>query len=507
MSAGPKTASVRVGRVDDEGIHLSARSDVVVDVLFDGRRVWSFWSKRDTTGVAQRLAAWPDALGRHLSGTATVTVVEHVSEVEVFSADVTLGEGAGRIAVVDRGGRPLALDKSGKLMRVFGDRDAELVEPLLESIGVVLEALKEVGVDAFLAYGTLLGAVRSGKLIGHDSDADLGYVSDALEPVDAIIESFRIQRALVERGFHVTRYSGIAFRVTVQEADGTARGLDVFGGLFHRGHLYLMGEVGAPFEREWIHPLGEVGLEGRTFPAPARPEKLLEAMYGEAWRVPDPAYKFTTPRETARRLTGWFRGTRGGRDLDWGKGERSAPSSLAAFVLEREPEIGTLVDVGCGRGADVVWFATHGVPAWGLDFLVRRYGRSAGLAARRGLPATFLWTNLDELRSVLPVGYELARLPGPRIVMARHVLDATDRFARINLLRLAELATRDGGRLYLQVLGRPQKAVPSLGPVKPLDVDALLELIGERRGRVIQHERVLDPALDDATVHRLVVEW
>ena len=33
------------------------------------------------------------------------------------------------------------------------------------------------GVEAFLAYGTLLGAVREGRLLGHDSDADLGYVS------------------------------------------------------------------------------------------------------------------------------------------------------------------------------------------------------------------------------------------------------------------------------------------------------------------------------------------
>ena len=47
-------------------------------------------------------------------------------------------------------------------------------------------ALEEAGVRPFLAYGTLLGAVRQGDFIGHDSDADLGYVSEHDHPVDAV---------------------------------------------------------------------------------------------------------------------------------------------------------------------------------------------------------------------------------------------------------------------------------------------------------------------------------
>ena len=44
--------------VDDTGIHLTTGEDGVVDVLFDGRRIWSFWTLRDTTsdGVAERPA-------------------------------------------------------------------------------------------------------------------------------------------------------------------------------------------------------------------------------------------------------------------------------------------------------------------------------------------------------------------------------------------------------------------------------------------------------------------
>ncbi len=43
-------------------------------------------------------------------------------------------------------------------------------------------------------------------------------------------ESFRLQRAVQERGFHTYRYSGAAFRIDVKEGDGVVRGLDVFAG-------------------------------------------------------------------------------------------------------------------------------------------------------------------------------------------------------------------------------------------------------------------------------------
>ena len=78
--------------------------------------------------------------------------------------------------------------------------------------------------------------------------------------------------------------------------------LFIFGGFFVGDHLALMGEVWAPFEREWIFPLGTTTLEGRTLPAPARPEPLLEAMYGPGWKVPDPAFKFEKSDAAQRRF-------------------------------------------------------------------------------------------------------------------------------------------------------------------------------------------------------------
>src|SRR5680860_526646 len=207
-----------VTAVDDAGVHLSSGEDTVVDGLFDGRRIWSFWTMRDTE---DGLAAWPRMLRRFLDGTTRVTVLEHLSGSVVFEADVALGSGGGSIAVLDAEGRPLALDKSNRIVTTFETRDAEHTKPLLDSTERVLGELHEAGVDAFPAYGTLLGAVREQDFIGHDSDVDLGYVSRETHPLDVVRESFRLQRHLKERGYAVDRYSAAAFKVDVVEADGT----------------------------------------------------------------------------------------------------------------------------------------------------------------------------------------------------------------------------------------------------------------------------------------------
>ncbi len=492
MVEGHDVASVAVS---DEGLLLrSAGSrDFPVDVLFDGRRIASFWLRRDTDAKgADVLYRWPGPLQRFLDGTTELALVDHVSGAEIYRAAVTLGSGAGRIQVEDAQGNPLGLDKSNRLSRLFTSRSAEHLEPLLDAIGKVVAALEEAGVRPFLAYGTLLGAVRQGGFIGHDSDADLGYVSEHDHPVDVSLESFRLQRRLTRMGFEVSRYSGLAFKVIVRESDGSPRGLDVFGGFVREGTLYLMGEVGQPFRREWLEPRTEVTLAGRTFPAPHEPERLLEAMYGPGWRVPDPAYKFETPRTVQRRLSGWFRGTRVGLDARWqrlhrGPTPRSAdgPSDFVRWVRDREPDVRTAVDVGCGTGRDVLFLARAGVSAHGLDYFPRDFRAADRRAAKRNLDATFGWMNLTELRSVLATGAALSRAPGPRVVLARHVMETTDRNGRENLLRFAKMVTRGSGRLYLQ-LRTTRRGATGSPDVPRLDLDRLRSQVSALGGRVVE---------------------
>jgi SAM-dependent methyltransferase len=509
--------------VDDDGVHvLPGGEDVVVDVLFDGRRIWSFWTARD---VRDDVAAWPPMLKRFLNGTTFLSVVEHVSGDVLLGEEVTLGHGRGQIAVVDPDGRPLGIDKSNRITTTFDTRDAEQTKPLLDSTERLLVALREAGVDAFPAYGTLLGAIREQDLIGHDSDVDLAYVSRHTHPLDVARESFRLQRTLREQGFAVDRYSAAAFKVDVVEADGGVRGLDVFGGYFLDGHLYLLGEIGTPFREEWIFPLGTCTLAGRTLPAPARPEKLLEATYGPGWKVPDPAFHFETPRTTVRRLNGWFRGIRVHRN-EWDRRYSRVrdqvpplePSPLARLVAEETPQGPGhhVVDVGCGRGGDALWFARQGTSTVGLD-----YSWSAARAARRvaeqeGLDLRLDWMNLHELRSVLAHGARIARLEGPVTLVAHHLIDSTDAQGLQALARLARMSLSRGGRLYADFDAlRPGESYRPGGPrdaIRPKDVDAVVAVLEESGADVVERS-VQEPTTsgsaddDGRPVARVVARW
>jgi hypothetical protein len=516
---GEQGAQVR--EVDAQGIRLTSEEDLVLDVRFDDRRIWSFWTLRDTEPREQHvLATWPPQLSKYLDGTTRLSVVEHVSGRRLFDEEVSLGEGDGRIAVVDAQGRELGIDKSNRLTKTFDTSDTDQVTPLLDAIEVVLAALRDAGVEAFLAYGTLLGAVREGDFIGHDSDIDLGYVSRCTHPLDVVRESFRLQRELNAKGLLIDRYSGAAFKVTVVDAAGSDWGLDVFGGFLREGRLYLMGEIGTPYAEEWVFPLTTSTLAGRTLPVPAVPEKLLEAMYGPSWRVPDPAFHFETPLSTVRRLNGWFRGTRTHRAA-WdrvysGKREvlpRGGPSALARFVRESESDLRRVVDVGAGRGRDALWFARKGIPTLALD-----HARGADTAAQRaaaeeGLAYESAWLNLHELRSAISNGARVAHLGGPPTVIANHLLDATDRRGMETFLRFCRMSLSGGGRLYTEFLsagpdaGRGRRGEDRL---QSLPVAGVTEALRQAGADIVhsteRHEQTSDGS-PGRPVARLVAQW
>lgn len=503
---------LRVRRVDERGVSLYAVGDRPVDVCIDGSRVWTFWVLRDTERVAGplRLAEWPRPLRRHLNGRSRMEIRDSASGEVHYDEVVALGDSDGPIRVRDRRGVELGIDKSGKLVSTFGGRSERNIESLIEATGSAIEALRSAGVEPFLAYGTLLGAVREGTVLAHDSDADLGYVSTCTSPVDVVRESFRIQRELARQGWRTSRYSGAAFKIFVTEADVT-RGLDVFGGFFDGDRLYLLGEIGAPFERDWMFPLGTCDLGGRPMPVPARPEKLLEATYGPGWRVPDPAFKFTTPQRTIQTLDGWFRGNQPNIRY-WARRASSAsakplrgPSALARQARRAAARLGVeeVLDVGAGRGADSLWLAQQGLSVTAYDYVPHALKRASTLAAEEHLDLTVCELNLTELRSVLAEGARLAHRPRPRVVLARHVIDATSSVGRESLARLCSMALREGGLLLAEFhpAGEHPRKDWMVGTPEVDRVTMLLRDAGASRIHVKQLPRRGRPTV------RLVGEW
>ena len=505
---------LRVRSVDERGIVVSTRGDRAVDVYFDDQRVWSFWVRRDTEPdrAGRRLAPWPAPLGRFLDGRTRVVVREPGSPRSYFDEEVSFGDRDDRIRVVSKRGVQLGFDKSGKLVPTFETRGRGEITALVAATRSVLDALASSGVQPFLGYGTLLGAVREGAVLGHDSDADVCYVSEHENPVDVTRESFRLQRELERLGFETSRYSGAAFRVEVAEGDGVIRGLDVFGGFFSGGRLYLLGEIGVEFERAWIYPLTTSLLEGVELPVPARPERLLEATYGPGWRVPDPAFQFRTPKRTTRAFNDWFRGLSPNTRI-WERRYarrihdpvRDGPSDAARRVAAKARRLDApVLEVGAGRGADSLWLARQGHRVTAYDYAARSgLAAAAAVAREEGVALDARWLNLTEWRSVFGEGARLAHSSVPRVVLARHVLDATDAEGRRGFARWCSMALRAGGILVAEfhVGEGGQDLEWTIGVVDP---DMMAQWLTDAGAKSVSHTRL--KGRKRPTV-RLVGEW
>lgn len=445
--------------IDLSGIQLPASYDAVTDVLFDGRRIWSFAALDHPVEGGLRSVGWPVTLRRRLQGSAAVTLRRHDTGAALCHQHVKFDNQDVAVQVVDDHGRDLVIDKAGHEARALDVLDLDARTSLTDALASALRLLNgECGVSGFIAYGTLLGAVRDGHFIGHDTDLDVGYLSDHTSPVDVALESFRVERIFRRNGWHTSRDSAGMFKVFVSESAGVMRHIDIFVSFFSEGLFHLVPFVTGALSRAALLPLSQVELEGRSLPAPADCATMLEATYGEDWKVPNPAFSYERPRLADRRLNiGWFHNYLAHRRpwTSFYEGEDSAavpaaPSTFARWMRDREDRDALVVDVGCGTGRDALWLARNGHDSLGLDYAPTGFGTARVTAEHEGLSASFEKFNLYDLRAALAVGTRLAHDRRARIVFARFLVHALRDEGRQNLWRLAQLALRGGGRLYLE---------------------------------------------------------
>lgn len=507
--------------VSRRGIRVPAGAHEVVDVQFAGERVWSFNPDRERTLLHRRWVSWPPALEPYLDGVAHVRLVHHLSGETVLDEQVGFGTRTDPILLLDKEGHAVAVDKAGHLQRMFARTDEALTEAVLDSVQQVLHDLREVcGLDAFLSFGCLLGAVRSGHIIGHDCDADVSYLSRHTHPFDIIRENLRAGEAMEARGWRITRMSAGDFKIWIRPGGGRRVGIDVFAAFHVDGAFYMVPSVTGDLARSALLPVGEVTLEGRSFVAPARPEELLEVTYGSGWRVPDPSFEFDHSRATARRLNGWLRNNR--KHLrHWSDFYRSrasdrvptTPSPFATWVADQLEPQQHVLDVGAGNGRDSVHFATRGHRVTALDGskMARRLTRR--LAAEHSVKVRHQELNLNDLFSTLTSGGRFAHAKRPPQIYARFLLDAVEQDTRRNFFRWARMVQRRGGLTYLEfrtwqgVLRAKAFPFHYRTLLRPSQVVAEIE----RYGGVVVHREVgsgLAPfEKDNPRICRLVVRW
>ncbi len=469
-------------RVDDEGLHFPPGYSGSGDVLFDDHHAWS-WTAEPGAGPdgAPVLVRWPQRMTGWLDGCSRVRLVD--GDTELFSGDVVFGSGKGRVRFVDKAGIPVMIDKWGLLQRPFSGRDSSVVEQMVDVTERILDVMEtECGVQGWIAFGTLLGAAREGKVIGHDSDIDLAYLSDQPNPAQMAVELFEIGRALRRHGMKVVNKSASFITVVFTSPDGGQASIDVYT-CFHVGDLlYETATVRERVPRSAILPLTQLEFEGRMLPAPADPDRMLAVSYGPGWRVPDPSFRHEPGPEITERFDGWFSSVMRQR-RDWERyladlvqDENHGPSGFADWVADRLPGGIRVVEVGAGTGEDALRIAERGWAVLGLDYSRQSLWRPSRRARRDKLPARFDQMNLYDLRDVLSRAALVARDRGrDQVVYARELLETLDQDGSENFWRFTSMVLRGGGTAYLEGLSLSRRDAAELraerggGRLRPVD--------------------------------------
>jgi hypothetical protein len=489
------------------GISVPPHVTGVVDVLLSGRRIWSFNADRDVD--EHGFVVWPTALSERIRGRVEWQLVDHATGRVHRQGNARVDDREEVFELLDEDGHPLAIDKGGALDRTFDDSDGHRRAAVVEGVNAVLADLREhAHAQAFLAFGCLLGAVRDGRLIGHDTDADVAVLSPGRAPVDVMLQSYRLEHLMLGRGWATTRMSGGGFKVHVDTGDGSRLGVDVFSAWHDDdGTFHLMPNVSGPLPRETLLPVGTVQLEERHVVAPRHPESLLALTYGTGWKVPDPSFTYEVPPAVRRRMSAWFRGERRSL-LEWDSlytGDHGdLPRERSDFAAWVEPQLTPgvdLLDVGCGHGRDSVWFAGCGIDVTAYDYSPGARSRTRAAAQLAGVRVHVGSMNLQDHRDVLVAGADLAFTRRARDVYCRLVLDSVDSSDRVMFWRFCSMVQRRGGRTFVEVR-LDDDGSEALDPLL-LEAQAAggsIEQASTGSGRATQ-------AGEDSLVGRVVVSW
>lgn len=171
-------------------------------------------------------------------------------------------------------------------------------EKILDAYDSGLKILKEIdGIsDIFIAYGSLLGAIRDGDFISYDNDFDVAYLVDANTPEEAAAQFHRVFNELRDRNYDVS-FGGHIGNFHLKMPDLPA--LDIFLMYYSESYNELRAFcITVECEKDMILPLQEFKFRGRTVLVPNKSELLLESTYGKNWNIPDPHFQWNLAPKT-----------------------------------------------------------------------------------------------------------------------------------------------------------------------------------------------------------------
>ena len=146
------------------------------------------------------------------------------------------------------------------------------------------------GIDVYLMYGTLLGAIRENNFIDSDNDIDLAYISKYHKFEDVFKEMIMINLTLSNLGHILSfgegsglpRHSGHAHIFSEDKKCV----FDVWTSWIGEDNKYYFYSMGMGLDSSVLLPLTTGTILDKKLPIPCKSEKLLEYLYTADWKKP-----------------------------------------------------------------------------------------------------------------------------------------------------------------------------------------------------------------------------
>ena len=163
----------------------------------------------------------------------------------------------------------------GKLFEPMSPENGEKI------LDLTARLLQECGIPFFLAFGTLLGAVREGYFIKGDEDVDI-IITDEDKLYKSIPYLYK-NGLLINRIFKSALYT---FHTEDRKGHIDLYVMHEFHNSIWRMRCICIHEKAMPKKYFQNIVSGEYTLGGKQYPYPKHPERLLEWWYGKDWNIP-----------------------------------------------------------------------------------------------------------------------------------------------------------------------------------------------------------------------------